>query len=67
MSELKLKKATDTKTELLTLPMSRSQFERYRRLSLELTNRQLVKLHDLTRERIDILLNEIESVLAKSS
>lgn len=53
--------------ERMTLTLTKSQFVRYRRLALELDNRNLTKLHDLTRERIDQLLNEVEHELSKSA
>lgn len=43
--------------------MSKNQAERYRKVSIELSNRNLISLHELTRERIDMLLEEVESKL----
>jgi len=67
MDLLKPKKKREPLEEKMTLPLTKSQFERYRDLANKLHDRKLAKLHDLTRERIEILLNEVELELKKSS
>lgn len=66
MSLLKNKKR-EPLIERMTLPLTPSQFERYKKAASELDKRNLTKLHDLTRERIDLLLDEVEVELQKSS
>ncbi|MBA2679909.1 MAG: hypothetical protein H0U76_16120 [Ktedonobacteraceae bacterium] len=53
--------------ERLTLPVTERQLERYRRAANELHIRKLTKLHDMTRAKLDMLLDEVEEYLAKSS
>jgi hypothetical protein len=67
MTTPKIIKKREPLVERLTLPLPKSLFLRYRNAANELDKRELTKLHDLTRERLDSLLTEIEQVLAKSS
>lgn len=67
MAEIKMMKKREPLVEGLNIPMATSQVQRYKKVAYELDNRNLTKLHDLTRERIDSLLNEVESELSKSS
>lgn len=67
MKTLKVLKKRESIRETMTLPVTKSQLERYRLLAGELDNRGLTKLNDMTRERLDQLLNEVEEELAKSS
>lgn len=67
MADVKFLKKKEPIVENLTIPTTMSQLQRYRACALQLDNRNLTKLHDLTRERIDHLLNEVESELSKSS
>jgi hypothetical protein len=60
MSILKIEKKKDPITERLSLPVSVRQKMRYYALLNELDKRELTKLHDLTRARIDKLLDEVE-------
>lgn len=53
--------------ERMTLPLTPSQFDRYKRLAFALDQRKETKLHDLHRERLDNLLDEVEAYLQKSS
>lgn len=66
-SDIKVIKKKEPIVERLNIPTTLSQFQRYKKLAHELNSRELTKLHDLTRERIEILLNEVEGELAKSS
>lgn len=50
--------------DTMTLPTSSSQKERYKRLQNELEKRGFESLHTLTRERIDVLLDEVEALLS---
>lgn len=60
----KLTKKKEPLIERMTLPLTPTQFQRYKRLSNELEKRNLEKLHDLTRERINRLLDEVEQELS---
>lgn len=53
--------------QTLTLPIKHSQKERYKRVSNQLSERKLTTLHTLVRERLDLLLDEVEEYLSKSS
>lgn len=64
---LKVQKKREPILKTLCIPVPTSQLERYKALAHELDSGCLTKLHDLTRERIDLLLNEVELELAKSS
>lgn len=66
-SEIKVLKRKEPIVEQLHIPTTYTQLSRYKKLALELSNRELTKLHELTRERIDRLLDEVEVELAKSS
>lgn len=62
-------KFTKKKEPLLfkvSIPLPLSQCQRYKKIAYELDSRGF-SLHDITRERIDLLLNEVELELAKSS
>lgn len=60
MSIFKKREAVDDR---MTLPMTASQKERYKRLQHELEKREYNSLHEMTRERIDLLLDEVEREL----
>ncbi len=53
--------------ERLTLPVTLRQLERYRKAANELHNRKMTKLHALTRTKLNLLLDEVEAYLSKSS
>lgn len=59
-SILKIEKKKDPVTECLPLPVSAKLKTRYYFLLNELEKRELTKLHDLTRDRIERLLLEVE-------
>lgn len=65
--DLKFCKKKEPIVENLTIPTTMGQLKRYRTIANELNTRNLTKLHDLTRDRIDQLLTEVEVELAQSS
>lgn len=66
-SELKMIKKKEPIIDRLFVPATIAQVQRYKKVAHELSQRGLTTLHDLTRQRIDDLLNEVEGELAKSS
>jgi hypothetical protein len=61
--DIKTLRAKDPLIERLTIPVTRSMFERYRKLTYEMDSRGLDRLHNLTRQRLESLLAEVESAL----
>lgn len=57
------KKKKTAITDTLPLPWSEDQINRYRSLQNELDKKGLTKLHDLSRERLQALLDEVEASL----
>lgn len=57
---MKLEKKKDPIIERISLPVSRTLKDRYVMVSNELHKRDMTKLHDLTRAKIQALLDEIE-------
>lgn len=66
MSGIKMIKKKEPIVDRIFVPAPLSQAQRYKKVSNELNQRGLTKLHDLVRQRIDELLNEVEVELAAS-
>lgn len=64
---LKLVKKKEPKTCRITIPASLNQFERYKRIANALSQRNLSCLHDLARERLEQLLDDVEVELKRIS